>query len=92
MKKDESVSELAEKMLEYEHCGFPVVNDQNQLIGSVTRRILAVVLEFHFDQDRENVRKNSIVFTNYLTQFNQLTEIWIIISSYESARYLPFVR
>ena len=50
------MSELAEKMLEYEHCGFPVVNDQNQLIGSVTRRILAVVLEFHFDQDRENVR------------------------------------
>ena len=55
MKKEEKASELAARLLECEHSGFPVVNEDNQLIGSITRRILAVVLEYHFDQDRDNV-------------------------------------
>ena len=56
VRKEESVSELAEKMLSCDHSGFPVVNDENQLIGSITRRILAVILEYHFYQNREKVR------------------------------------
>ncbi|KAL5258782.1 hypothetical protein ACHWQZ_G009291 [Mnemiopsis leidyi] len=63
VKKNEKASDLAAKLLECEHSGFPVVNEDNQLIGSITRRILAVVLEYHFDQDREGV---NVTYDEYL--------------------------
>lgn len=64
VKKNEKASDLAAKLLECEHSGFPVVNEDNQLIGSITRRILAVVLEYHFDQDREGVNVSISIFYN----------------------------
>ena len=53
--QEEPVSRLSTLLLECEHSGFPVVNSKQQLIGSVTRRTLAVVLEYHFDQNKKKV-------------------------------------
>ena len=50
IKQQESTTVLSKLLLNCEHCGFPIVSGKGELIGSITRRMLAVVLESHHDQ------------------------------------------
>ena len=47
---EEKLSVLSDVLLKYPHCGFPVLNTRNQLIGSITRQTLSVVLEHYHDK------------------------------------------